>query len=439
MLYAPPLCVYLCNMLRAIAFVAILILSLGAEAQDTIRLMQYNLLNYRNTTSQCTNSTNNPDQKDGYLETIVSHVNPDIIAVNEMGANWLNPNKILTNALNKNGVNHFAQAEFSNNGFSSITNMLFFNKTKLDLHSQDVIDRNPDNSEMVRVIDVYTLFVKNNALLKGDTTFLTVYLAHLKAGSSSSDKTTRAKMTEAAMNHLKDNHTSHAYFFAGDFNIQSHSEQCYQNLTKNSNTSIRFYDVKNAPGSWNNNSLYANLHTQSTHDGDSRGGCFSTGGMDDRFDFILCGKEVLDNKYGVRYIDGSYKALGQDSRRFNGNIKQPASNIIPAKVSNALYEMSDHLPVLMDVAVTDANSSADVINRPSGIVVSYKGEVVELSGLDNVKQFNLIDNTGRIILSVKPTSNTYEIDGNAFRAGLYHIRGEATNGKYFGETIQLIN
>jgi hypothetical protein len=161
--------------------------------------------------------------------------------------------------------------------------------------------------------------------------------------------------------------------------------------------------------------------------------------MDDRFDFILCGKEVLDNKYGVRYIDGSYKALGQDSRRFNGNIKQPASNIIPAEVSNALYEMSDHLPVLMDVAVTDANSSADVINRPSGIVVSYKGEVVELSGLDNVKQFNLIDNTGRIILSVKPTSNIYEIDGNAFRAGLYHMRGETTNGKYFGETIQLIN
>lgn len=406
----------------------------SAFAQDTIRFMHYNLLNYRNTTTQCTNSTNNPETKEGHLETIVSHVKPDILTVNEMGPNWLNPNKLLVNSLNKNGVSYYDQAEFTNNSFSSLTNMLFFNSEKLGLHSQVALENNLDGQEMVRVIDVYKLFVKNGALKAGDTTYLTVFVAHLKAGSGSSDKEQRAEMAAAAMEYLKNNHQSHSYFFAGDFNIQTQSEACYQTLTKNTATTIRFYDPKDAPGSWNNNSLYSNLHTQSTHDGDSRGGCFSTGGMDDRFDFILCGKEVMDGTYGVKYVDGTYTALGQDSRRFNGNMSSPASNIIPSAVQNALYEMSDHLPVLMNVSVKDNSVNVrDFSSNQSKLVVSYvSDQSIEIHfpvGSD-IETAELIDNTGKVVASMEMgVLNKWVVSREGLSAGVYFIKAVSSNGR----------
>lgn len=419
---------------RILLFAVLLLSNVSIFAQDTIRLMHYNLLNYRNTTTQCTNSTNNADKKDGHLQTIIDHVVPDILTVNEMGANWLNPNKILNNALNKNGRDFYDQAEFKNNSFSSLANMLFYNANKIELLKQDVISKSLTNADLVRIIDVYTLYVKNNALTNGDTTFLTVFVAHLKAGSNSSDKVERAAMTEAAMEYLKTNHTTSNYFFAGDFNIQTSSEQCYKNLTQNSETSIRFYDVKDAPGSWNNNSLYSNLHTQSTHDGDSRGGCFSTGGMDDRFDFILCGNEVLKNTYGVKYIDGSYKALGQDSRRFNGNILNPSSNIIPSKVATALYEMSDHLPVLMDVVAKDGASSVhDVKNNR--LFVGHKENAWEVYLPKDEANYtiNVFDLTGKkLVLNMVELDNKVEIKHNQIPSGVYLIIAENANGtKYF--------
>ncbi len=420
-------------MLRIIILLVLCTQISAAFAQDTIRFMHYNLLNYRNTTTQCTNSTNNPETKEGHLETIVAHVQPDILTVNEMGANWLNPNKLLTNSLNKNGVTHYDQAEYANNSFSSLTNMLFFNSDKLGLHSQVALSKDLTGQEMVRVIDVYKLFVKNGALKTGDTTYMTVFVAHLKAGSGSSDKEQRAAMTAAAMEYLKNNHQSHSYFFAGDFNIQTHSEACYQTLTKNSATAIRFYDPKDAPGSWNNNSLYSNLHTQSTHDGDSRGGCFSTGGMDDRFDFILCGKEVMDGTYGVKYVDGTYTAFGQDSRRFNGNMQNPASNIIPSSVQTALYEMSDHLPVLMNVSVKDNSVGVeDVKTSKSELVISYLNDQtiqVHFPVGVQLESAQLIDNAGKVVAEMKVNGlASWTFSHSSMSAGVYFIKAIATDG-----------
>lgn len=432
---------YLCTMIRGtLVMIPLLWMTLVSAQTDTIRLMQYNLLNYRNTTGQCTNSTNNAEKKDGHLQTIVAHVKPDVLMVNEMGANWLNPNKLLNNALNKNGVSHFDQAEYANNSFSSLANMLFFNKDKLVLFSQDAIAKDTFGADLVRVIDVYTLYIKNDGLAFGDTTFLTFFLVHLKAGSGSSDKEQRAKMTIAAMEYLKKRHTTHNYFFAGDFNIQTHSEACYQELTKNSAPTIRFYDPKDAPGSWNNNSLYANLHTQSTHSGDSRGGCFSTGGMDDRFDFILCGKEVMDDTYGVRYLSGTYKAVGQDSRRFNGDVTTPTNNSVPSNVATALYEMSDHLPVRMDIEVTSRNTSQNDLASPKQLVVGY-GQ----NGIINIyhprhtqlKRIGLYNNSGQLMKEINVRNNTVntKLDLSTYAFGLYVVKALDENGVVYTQKV----
>jgi exonuclease III len=381
-------------------FLILPILGFGQES-DTVRVMHYNLLNYRNTTQQCTESTNSSANKDANLAIISAHVKPDILTVNEMGAHWLNPNKILTNALNTNGVSHFDQAEFANNGFSSLTNMLFFNNEKFEIYKQEVIEKDKNGVELVRVIDVYTLYFKDKyGLSLGDTTFITCIVAHLKAGSGSDDKVKRALMTEAIMDYLKKNKGNHSYLFLGDINIKTSSEECYINLIEESDESIRFRDPTNSPGSWYNNSNFANLHTQSTHVSDTRGGCFSGGGMDDRFDIILCGKEVINQSYRVGYIDGTYKALGQDSRRFNGDLRSPSNSLVPKEVSKALYEMSDHLPVIVDLEISKKSSGLKPIKSNANILVTYPIENVVLFEFDpiDVSEYRIINSKGEVVI-----------------------------------------
>jgi hypothetical protein len=420
-------------MQRILSTLLLVIASIPTWAQlDTVRVMQYNLLNYRNTTQQCTNSNNNATTKEGHLKTIVAHVKPDVLVVNEMGAHWLNPNKLLTGALNKDGINHFDQAEYSNNGFSSLTNMLFFNKNKLVLHSQDEIAKDTSGRDLVRLIDVYTLYMKwSGDLAQGDTAFLTFFVAHLKAGSTSADKEQRHQMTIAAMEYLKDLDRKGNYFFAGDFNIQTSSEKCYQEMVNHPITGIRFYDPKDAPGSWNNNSNYSNLHTQSTHTGDTRGGCFSGGGLDDRFDFILCDKATLNGVGSAKYISGTYKALGQDSRRFNGDIKNPSNNTIPSEVSNALYEMSDHLPVLMDVRMKGVNVGIGEIT-PNQILVSRGDNVltVYLPQYEQVNKVWIVDITGKTVFeeSVHNSKEEVGIQTSAWPSGIYMIQLSGGDG-----------
>jgi hypothetical protein len=73
--------------------------------------------------------------------------------------------------------------------------------------------------------------------------------------------------------------------------------------------------------------------------------------MDDRFDFILVSSPVYYGSRKVSYVDNSYHALGNDGNHFNKSINSPANQDVPSTIANALYNMSDHLPVILDLAV----------------------------------------------------------------------------------------
>jgi len=66
-------------------------ISLKLNAQDTIRMMQYNLLDYNYYNTYCTASNNLEADKDQDIRQIVQYVKPDIFTMCEMGANTLNP------------------------------------------------------------------------------------------------------------------------------------------------------------------------------------------------------------------------------------------------------------------------------------------------------------------------------------------------------------
>ena len=92
------------------------------------------------------------------------------------------------------------------------------------------------------------------------------------------------------------------------------------------------------------------MHTQSTRNTGSNS-CFSGGGLDDRFDLIMMSGQVVEDTGAVSYIEDSYKALGNDGMHFNQDINAGTNSSVPSAVLSALYEMSDHLPVLADLKV----------------------------------------------------------------------------------------
>jgi endonuclease/exonuclease/phosphatase family metal-dependent hydrolase len=312
--------------------------------QDTITVMVYNLLYYGQNTSFCDQSNNNIDFKDGYLRTILSRTRPDIFAVNEMGRNPGNATRLLENVLNHGGGERFAHATHTNTANSSIVNMLFYDQEKFGLYSEAVI------ANAVRDINLYTLYYRSPGLASGqDTIFLSCIVAHFKAGSTANDQQRRLLEAQAAMGYIDQYNIRGNLLFMGDFNMNSSFEQAYGLITYHPNEEIRFYDPVDKPGLWYNNPEMALYHTQSPRTGSHS--CFVTGGLDDRYDQILASVSIMEGAMGLKYLEDSYKTVGQDGNRFNQSLISPPNHSEPEAVIYALYNMSDHLPVLLDLVV----------------------------------------------------------------------------------------
>lgn len=313
------------------------------SAQDTIKVMQYNLLNYGYYTSYCTYQNNSADSKDQYLRTLINHYEPEIFAVNELGSLPVNLTRILDNVMNSHGRDYYQAAAHTNQAGSSIINALYYDSRKLGLKWQGVANTT------LRDINVYTLYYKSDDLATNpDTVFITCVVAHLKAGSTASDQQTRKTMVLNTMNYLKYYNFGNMMFM-GDFNLQSSYEESYQLMINNTTASVRFNDPIEQHGVWNNNASMAPYHTQSTRTGVHD--CFSTGGMDDRFDFILISNSIKNGSMGAEYVPGSYWAVGQDGNRYNQSINNPVNTTLPSSVINALFNMSDHLPIILDLKI----------------------------------------------------------------------------------------
>ena len=284
--------------------------------------------------------------RDDFHFPIIGYVKPDIFTVNEMSQQSTFQLRVLSEVMNQTGYALFEMAASPNLAGSNIVNQLYYNSEKLALHSQAVAQTE------VRDINVYRLYVLNEGLAEGDTIFISCIVAHLKAGNSSADALTREVMTGNALAYLETEAVPGNYLFMGDFNFYKSSEGAFQLMTGNNDPVFSFYDPVNEIGSWHANWEYSHVHTQSTHT--SLGGCPSGGGMDDRFDFILMNKTLHDQADRVFYMDDSYHALGQDGMRLDGSLLDPPNNSLPAYVLDALYGMSDHLPVVMELVAYES-------------------------------------------------------------------------------------
>ncbi|MBO7651889.1 MAG: T9SS type A sorting domain-containing protein [Bacteroidales bacterium] len=358
-------------------------------SQGQIRVMSYNLLNFNNLTSYCTAENNSYQAKAGYLATIVSNQQPDILCCCEVGKSYQSLaytiSYILGNSLNVNGVTRWASAPAS--GSEYLNNALFYDKTKLKLVAQTKVNTD------IREINIYKL----KHLSSNDT--LKVAIVHLKAGTGYESQ--RGTEIQQLVNYLTAQGNNDNFIVCGDFNIYKASEPAFQNLVNPSYLPIAFYDPVNQMGEWNNNWNFSEYHTQSTHSGNSD--CFSGGGMDDRFDFILMSGSIINGSKGITYTPNSYWSVGQDGNRFNGAINSPTNNTLPSNVIYALYNMSDHLPVVAELTFNNVGYASESTDASFQSIVQNPAndELVVRLRTEKPREFvvNVYSALGRLVLS----------------------------------------
>jgi endonuclease/exonuclease/phosphatase family metal-dependent hydrolase len=369
-------------------------LKLNAEAQtDTIRTMFYNLTNYGNIFGGCTNANNGISIKNPEFKTIMQYAKPDILGVCEMNTNPAVAGGFLSNVLNADGITYYARSTFVPEPSGTITSTLFYNSLKLNLHQQTTI------STAYRQTFHFRLFLKTNGLANGDTIWLNVLVCHLKAGNTTADRTDRGNMTTTIRNYLNGFSKKENCIFMGDFNLYTNSETAIQNITSaGTNPTYQFLDPLNRMGSWTGNSSFADVHTQCPRT-DNNGGCYSGGGLDDRFDFLFMNRHLLNDSANLKFVSGSYQALGNDGLHFNKSITaSPTNNSVPAAVLNSLFKASDHLPVFAKIRVNGTFTSlkkAELEKWNPRILFQNERIFLEGDQLEKVKNISFAGFDGR--------------------------------------------
>ena len=398
---------------------------------DTIRVVQYNLLNYGNV-------ANPYSYKDPRLDTILQYIKPDIFGANEISSSAAHSQHILDTVLGPG----WSKGSYINTNSQTQTNMLFWKNALFDLVSETSVCNN------LRDIIAYRLRFKDSITVPHDTVFITVIVGHLKAGQNNQDSIDRSLETLDVVAWLDSVAVEDNYIIMGDFIVYTSTEQCYQNLVASASPYSKFYDPINMPGDWNSDISFASIHTQSTRDSAlSDGG--ATGGLDDRFDQQLVSAYIMGDSAGIKYVPNTYNAAGQDGQHFNVSlIDLPVNTSAPATVIQALYEFSDHLPVYADyrfhanppvsiLSKTKANYVTTVVNplRHNELKIVFdqqlSGETVNIE-LCSIQGSRILSQ--KIPLTQSKLNASINVDG--IPTGIYYLRIHSASGyAYFSKIV----
>ena len=430
-------------MKRKTILFALFLLSFTAWSQDTLTIMQYNLLyygNYNSAFAQCYESTNNTQHKDECIRTILSYVKPDIFTVCEFGATQTLQDDFMRHNLNIYGVNYWQSDKIINYANEAIINHIFFDSRKLGLSKHVALRTHP------RDTDIYELYLKTHSLAYGDTVKLVCIVAHPKAGEDGAGS--RYAQMQTVMNYVSQNYDTENVLIMGDFNMYGASESAYQVLTRtHSNTNALFIDPLanlGGVGEWNNSYQFARFHTQSTRNDDVP--CFSPGGLDDRFDFILMADEIKFSYKHLRYVPNSYKAIGNDGYHFNQSVNQGYNYAVTSELAQALHDCSDHLPVTMKLYTDVPGLGIDESETPTleaSVAPNPASGVTKVSFFNpsaGMVQFELYSLQGQLLKRLSEHfgngAQQVEMDLQDVPKGFYLLRIRHSNG--WGQTIKII-
>lgn len=296
----------------------------GASHAAELRLMDYNILNYPGSTGSA---------RAPHFRTVVAAVEPDLIVVQEIAAST-GVSRFIAEVLEPLEPGLWAAAPY-HDGYDS-DRALFVRGGCVTVSDYGWLDTD------LRDIEWWDLRVASS----GEE--FRLYTLHLKASSGSTNEARRYQECLVLRDDLDLLPTALPVLVAGDYNLYTASEPAWQLLR--SPGPGQLLDPIQTEGAWHNNAAFAAVHTQSPRTDSFGGG--ATGGMDDRFDFVLADDDWFDGA-GLELIEGSYTALGNDGAHFNTSILDGPNGVVSFEVANALHEASDHLPLFVDLAISD--------------------------------------------------------------------------------------
>lgn len=402
------------------SFYFVLLLSIfKGFSQESFKVMFYNLLNYP--------LEDAVPNREADLEFILSDYEPDLFLVCELN-NIDGARAILD--ITKSAVNsNFEMATYVSNTSDDTTgnqnnlqNLLYYDSSKFILEEELIVPT------ALRDFNIYKLKLNT---IDQDINPVEVYVVvcHLKASSGILNAQRRFDMIlelEAYLNTLP---ASTPVILAGDFNMYTASEPAFQELLDNSNQ-ITFVDPADRIGSWNNNPNFVDVFTQSTRTLTGLGG--TTGGFDDRFDFILTSDNMLDSA-SITYVADSYQVYGNNGLAACYNSAINSSNCeIPGSqfnfaIRNALHNFSDHLPVTISVAIdgdlldVGEFTATDMLFLEKTIVTDILTVISNSNQLIN-KQIMLYNATGQLVRAFQTDYNTrQQFNVSQLQNGMYFL------------------
>lgn len=336
-----------------------------ATAQnDTIRVMAYNVLAYGEY-PLC----QGPDSfYNGYLQTIVQFANPDIIGLEKMGSIQTSlsdhnysaaigfQDSILQYALNTAYPGRYNYCPFTNNAASTTECLVFYDQQKLGFVALTCTYTNTED------FNTYKLYYKDpNLATTHDTTYLYVTDNHDISGNG--NEAQRGAQIAGEMTQISSHFTHLANMInMGDFNVRYSSEPCYQTLTAPADTNFRYYDPPfhpdaafSYPANWdaNPNTFTSCLTTSTRALGNVPNSCGTNGGAKDWYDHIFLSPWIINNENYISYIPHSFRVIGNDGRRLSISVNDaPTNTSAPSNVINALFQMSNKYPVMVDLLAT---------------------------------------------------------------------------------------
>lgn len=326
-------------MSKHLALIALsLLICCHCFAQNTANctVMYYNLLRF----------PDNGCYRVAALKVILQEISPDILMVSEMNDSS-GVIEILQGCLNVNGNSSYRAATYVPNGSGpdDLQNMMFYNSDKFTLVEQNQIPTG------LRDINHYRVYANDSTLSSHhDTPFLNIYVGHLKAGPGSGPIAQRKQEVDFLRAWIINNISGgESHLLGADLNVYGCSEPAYQCLMHS--FPFDFEDPINSCGEWHDDPAYASIHTQSTRCTNLCSG--ASGGVDDRFDQILVSEDMTNRNSHFQAIPASYAAFGNPGTLFNSCFGNPSLYpTLPPAVVAALYDMSDHFPVVMDLEIT---------------------------------------------------------------------------------------
>jgi exonuclease III len=385
-------------------------------SQDTARIMFYNLLEFPEAP---------PANREIILHDIISLIQPDIFMVAELLDN-AGSDLILNQSLNGTSTAYAAAPFVFNTSGSggSLNVMLYYKTNKFSLELTDNIQTS------IRDINRYQLKAKTTQALTNPI-ILECFVAHFKASQGPVNEQIRFDMAEDFTNYISANLDPDAnVIFAGDFNFYSSTESGFLQLFIG-NSTILMRDPIDELGDWHTNAIFSDVHTQSTRTSNNPFNDYgSGGGLDDRFDFIFVSSNLLDPANEVTYVTNSYQTYGNNGNCYNDNISDSScTGTYTQATRNLLFNMSDHLPLVMDIEMdqnflsTPTFYLGEILYFPKGNIVDSFLEIqIEDTYLDKVEFVQIFNAVGQQISIHKINVPVTEIDVTSYNFGIYFIK-----------------